>query len=185
MPNQGWVALLNPIQVANLPAAVALANSTTLTDISPGGAANASYIQAANTLQVGTPLRVTAAGVFSTTGTPNLTIGLYYGGVAGVVLAAIAPTATASAAANFQWRLEWTGTVRSVGTAGSIQGSGLIMLGTSAIAISSIPIPNATPQNTVAIDTTANKAITIGALWGTANAANTILCTQFMVEGLG
>jgi hypothetical protein len=66
--------------------------------VSPGGATlGQACTIPANALVPGTALRFTASGIYSTTGTPNLTLALYYGGQAsGVQMAATAATAAAA-----------------------------------------------------------------------------------------
>lgn len=183
MPVQYWSSQINPINSANLPAAVAYNTSITLTDVSPGAASNAATIIPANSLQVGSTIRVTAHGTFSNTGTPTLLLGVYYGAVAGTKLAATGATTTTTAATNWPFRLEYTGTVRSVGTSGTIMGGGVVYLATSLTTYAMIPI-DAAAAATVTIDTTAAKALTLGAQWGTSSASNTLTVTNFIVESL-
>src|SRR5262245_50554453 len=85
-----WEALLNSPQPTA--AGTALANSTTLTVISVAP----QFTLPANFLQAGSALRFTAFGVFSTTVTPTLLLGVYYGGVAGVALATTGAITTGS-----------------------------------------------------------------------------------------
>lgn len=176
MPMQSWEAHLG----GPLPgtAGTALANSTTITDISPAP----QITMPANYLDyIGATLRLTAYGMFSTTATPTLLLGFYYGAVAGTALVATAATTTGTAT-NWPWRIEYTGVVRSIGSTGTIMGGGVCYLGTSATVLSTVAF--ATPQTAVTIDTTAAKAITAGATWGTANASNTITCHALIVESV-
>ena len=178
MPMMTWESLLNSPQATA--AGTALASSTTLTDISPAP----QFVLPANFLQAGSALRLTAFGVFSTTATPTLLLGFYYGGVAGVALAASAAITTGSGVTNVPWRLEATTTVRSVGSSGTAMTHGILNLGTSVSAVNTAPIP-ATALATVTIDTTAAKAITVGAQWGTSSPSNTVTCHGFYIESLG
>src|SRR5690242_13525190 len=98
MPAQFWEAVLNSPAVG---AGTPLASSTTLTDISPAP----QLVLPANYLYVGQRLRIRAYGIFSTTGTPTLLLGGYYGGVAGTLLAATAAITTGSGAASWPWQL--------------------------------------------------------------------------------
>lgn len=176
MPVQTWTSLLNFPAPAS---GSALASSVTLTDISP----TPQYTIPANYLQVGMVLGVFAQGTFSNTGTPTLLLGVYYGGVAGTKLAATGATTTTTAATNWPWRVWYRGTVRSIGSSGTIMGGGFVMLGTSLTAMSLIPIDNAAAA-TVTIDTTTAKTLTIGAQWGTSNASNTTTCVQFHAQAI-
>src|SRR4051812_2481753 len=64
----------------------------------------------ANYVKPGTAIRTTAWGSFSTTGTPTLVFGVYYGTV---VLAVNVALTTASGASALLWHLETTTHVRS------------------------------------------------------------------------
>lgn len=175
MPYQVWSALLNSPQPTA--AGTALANSTTLTDISVAP----QYTLPANFLQAGSALKFTAHGQLSTTGTPTILLGIYYGAVAGTALAATVATTTGSGVTTVPWRLELTTVVRTVGSTGTAMSNGFWYLGTSVTAATFAPIPQVAPT-TVTIDTTAAKTLTVGAQWGTANASNTITLHGFTIE---
>jgi hypothetical protein len=113
---------------------------------------------------------VYAAGRFSTTATPTLLVGLYYGAVAGVAIAATSAITTASGVTNLTWEFECTFRVRTVGSAGTALGTGKLY-----------GVPAATSVNLAPASAPA-KALTIGAQWGTANASNTITCHHFDVD---
>lgn len=178
MPYMVWESLLNSPQPTS--AGTALASSTTLTDVSVAP----QFVLPANFLQAGSAMRFTAFGTFSNTATPTLLLGIYYGGVAGTALAATGATTTTTGATNWPWRIELTTTVRTVGSSGTAISQGFVDLGTSLTAVSRIPIP-ATALATVSIDTTAAKALTVGAQWGTSNASNTLTLHGFQIESLG
>lgn len=169
-----------PVPPLNATAGAAYVSSSTITDVSPAP----QIVLPANLLDVGQVLRLTAFGVFSTTGAPTLVTGFYYGGVAGVALAATGATATGSGVTNVPFRLEYEGRVRSTGTSGTIMGAGFEMRGTSVSAVGFVPIP-VTALATVTIDTTTAKTITVGATWGTLSASNTLTCHHFNVELIG
>src|SRR5262245_34185025 len=167
-----WEALLNtPAATA---AGTALANSTTLTDISVAP----QYTLPANFLQAGSCLRFTAYGVFSTTATPTLLLGVYYGGVAGTALATTGAITTGSGVTNVPWRIELETTIRTTGTSGTAMSQGFCHFGTSVSAVNLLPMPN-TALATVSVDTTAAKVLSIGAQWSAASASNTITLHGF------
>lgn len=172
---QYWTAPLPPFHTAD---GAAHANSVALTDISP----TPPIVLPANLLEAGSEIELEAHGQFSTTGTPTLLLGFYYGGIAGIALAASAAITTGSAAAAWPWMMRYRGVVRALGSAGSIQGEGHLMLGTSLTALALHAIPTTQALRTVAIDTTAAKSLTVGAQWGTANAANTITCNDISAK---
>lgn len=176
MPAQFWEAVLNS---PGNGAGAAYNTSTTITDVS----AAPQLVLPANFMYPGQSFRLTAFGVFSTTVTPTLRLGFYYGGVAGVSLADTGAVTTASGVTNVPWRLELTSTVRTVGATGTIISQGFCDFGTAVATATHLPLPN-TALATVTIDTTAAKALTVGATWGTSSASNTLTCHQFLVEAM-
>lgn len=178
MPAQFWEAVLNS---PGLGAGANYTNTTTITDVS----AAPQLVIPANFMYVGQSFRMTAFGTYQTSGTtPTLILGFYYGGVAGSALAASAAvTVSNSATVNWPWRLEATATVRSVGSSGTIITQGFLDIATSLTAVTHAPIPT-TALATVTIDTTAAKALTVGATWGTAASTNILVCHQFLVEAM-
>jgi hypothetical protein len=175
MSNQRWVAPVGPYH--NLDG-TALANSAALTDVSPAP----SIILPGNTLDIGGEIELWASGQFSNTGTPTLVLGFYYGGIAGVALAATSALTTTTGATSWPWQLYWRGTVRAIGATGSIKGQGFVHLGSSLVAFTPRFIPETAALRTVTIDTSAAKAITVGAQWGTSSASNTLTCDDLSVK---
>lgn len=172
---QYWVAPLPPIHTVD---GAAYHTSTTLTDVAP----TPNIAVPANMLEIGSELEITAHGQFSTTGTPTLLLGLYYGGVAGVALAASSAITTGSGAAAWPFMMRYRGVVRAIGSAGSINGQGILYLGTSLTAFTVRPIPETLAARTVAIDTTTAKNLTVGAQWGTSSASNTLTLNDYSVR---
>lgn len=175
MARQYWTSPVPPFGVAD---GTAVANSTTLTDAS----AAPQITIPANQFELGAEIEIDAFGAFSTTGTPTLLLGFYYGGVAGVALAASSAITTGSAAASWPFVMRYRGVVRAVGSTGSINGQGELLLGTSLTAFSPRPIPETLAARTVTIDTTSAKTITVGAQWGTASASNTLTLNDISVR---
>lgn len=171
MARQYWVTPLAPFPIGD---GAALASSAALTDISP----IPPRVLAANALEVGSILRLTASGRFSTTGTPTLAIGFYYGGIAGVALCATSAVTTPSGVTNQTWRCEAEVTVRTVGSSGTALGIG-VAENISTVATNMMP---ATAPAAATIDTTTAKSLTVGAQWGTSSASNTITCHFFLAE---
>ena len=179
--------LFDPVLYNQATVGAAYASSASITDVST----NPQYVLPPNTVTtVGQTLKLHAAGVFSNTGTPNLTMGFYKNtqttsgatGVGGAALAASAATATASAVTNIIWMLDVEGVFTAVGTSGTIFCYGIFWLGTSATAVTAIPIPNATPQTAVSFDTTKPNLLTVGATWGTSSASNTLTCNTYSIK---
>jgi hypothetical protein len=175
MPAQFWESAVNS---PGLGAGTALSNSTVLTDIGPAP----QYVVPANYLYVGQRWKIRGYGVFSTTtGTPTILVGIYWGGVAGTAIATTAAIATANSQTNDPWRIECDINVRSVGSTGTVWANGRFELGTSLTALTPYWIPSSQTQP-VTISTTTANAWSIGAQWGTANASNTITCEDLIVE---
>jgi hypothetical protein len=172
---QYWVAPVPPLHLTD---GTPLATSTTLTEVSPAPP----VVLPANTLEPGVEIEVAAFLSFSTTATPTLLLGIYYGGVAGVALAASTAITTGTTAAAWPIKMRYRGIVRTVGTAGTIIGMGELLLGTSLTAYTARAIPETAAARTATIDTTAAKSITIGAQWGTSSASNTITCNDISVK---
>lgn len=176
MPAQFWVSSPNsPGQGAG----AAYASSTTVTDVSPG---NPQFLTIPP-LYVGQKFRLTAYGTFSNTSTPNLTLGFYYGGVAGVALLTSGAIATTTGATAWPWEMQALLEVRSLGTTGTIWSKGWLDLPTSLTAIARTSMP-ATQTQPVTVDTTTAKALTAGATWGTNSASNTLTCQGLVIEQL-
>jgi hypothetical protein len=175
---QYWAMPWPPMHVAS---GTAYNTSITLTDVSrlPQKGFPAAF------LVEGTEIELKAQGFFSTTATPTLLLGFYYGGVAGVALAASSAITTASGVTGVPWRMEYTGRVRATGATGSILGQGTLYLGTALTAFTVRPIPETLATRTVTIDTTTAKTITVGAQWGTSSASNTLTCEDLSIRVWG
>ena len=176
MAVQLWTAPLGPLQGIN---GAAYVSSSTITDVSPGGLANPIELPG-STMMVGTRITIDAFGTFSNTGTPTLVLGLYYGGVAGIALAASSAVTTTTAAVGWTWQMHYQGVVQATGTSGKILGSGWVRFPTALTTFAERTIPETTPAQ-VTIDTTVQKAITVGATWGTLSASNTLTCMDLLV----
>ena len=177
MPYQTWMTLLN--SPSRKEAGTALANSTTLTDITPAP----QFQLPAMFLQEGSTLSLRAHGVFSTTtGPPTLLLGFYYGGVAGTALGTTGAFTTTASVTNVPWRIQLDVDVWTDGTTGTCKTQGWAGMGTTGVtAWSFVPIPNTANTGTVTIDTTTAKNITVGAQWSAASASNTVTCYGFKV----
>jgi hypothetical protein len=176
VPAQFWRSVLNAPGVG---AGTPLASSTTLTDISPAP----QLVLPANYLYPGQRLRMTAYGIYSTTGIPTLTLGAYYGGVAGVALAVTAANTAGSGAASWPWQLYLDIYVRATGSSGTLWCNGYAKVGTTAAAMAEYALPS-TQTQPVTVNTTTANALTAGAQWGTSSASNTITCEDLYVEAL-
>jgi hypothetical protein len=142
------------------------------------------YSIPANTLTSGSTIRVTAYGRWTNGATAtNLTLGIYYGGTGGTLLAAIPATALTVSTTNAAWHLEYVFTVRSVGATGTVFGHGWVDLNTSLSAATHLPIPS-TANAAVTVDTTTSKTINIGATLSQVTGSPTVTCDHIIIENL-
>ena len=178
---QTWESVLNFEAPYSTTTGSAYASSSAATDVSP---APQYMLQPVGFMYVGQLWRFTAWGIYSTTGTPNLTIGFYYGGVAGTALAATAATATGSSVSNLMWRAQMEMRVLSLGSSGTVTAFGLCH-GIAATASTPVLMPvSSSTGNTVTVNTTTNEALTCGATWGASSASNTLTLYGFIIETL-
>lgn len=173
----------------------AVANTTTETILFPNVTIPANY------LQDGRALRLRAFGAYGTTATPTLVFSVRWGGVGGTVLATQAANVTTSgvgggASMTAMWELEVYIQTRSNGSAGTLMTNGTSTLYTSTLLTAgtvtnygqTAPIASGATGGTtpvaVAVDLTADTALSLTADWGTANAANSIQGLQYTIEAL-
>jgi hypothetical protein len=139
----------------------------------------------AGRLRPGSKIHVHAQGDYSTTGTPNLTLGFWFGtralAITGdIALSSVIVTATATA---WPWRMEWDGLCTGVGVAGSLLGQGKIQLGSALTTFNAeVPIPITQALRTVAIDTTIERALGVSATWSASSASNNITVNDLQVQ---
>jgi hypothetical protein len=144
-------------------------------------------------MDAGLQLDVEAFGEVSTTGSPTFSLGVWFNGAAlaapttilGQTQLAAYPVATVTGA---PWHLHWMGTLRLIGTGaagGTWQGSGYVDLGNTVTPFSttvSWVLPTTKALRTVTCDVTADRAIGIGAAWGTSSASNTVTVDTLFVK---
>jgi hypothetical protein len=169
---------LTPLHIAD---GAAFNTFTTFQDISPVP----QLVLPQQMMDAGLELYFYANGEFSTTGTPTLSIGFWFNGAAGAaptsILAQSSAITTGSAAAAWPWECWWRGRLRALGSSGSFKGEGSLVLGTALGTSSISPLPITQALRTVSVDTTANRAVGVGAAWGTSNGSNSITCYNLSV----
>src|SRR6266540_2815744 len=137
-------------------------NLIRLTGASPGGAYVAQpTIIPVNYLKTGSTIRAEAWGTFSTTATPTLVFGVYFGAT---VLAVNVALTTASGAVTLPWHLSTLTHVRSTANYAAVTTitQGLLWYGTTLTAITSIPIPGIAAA-TVNVDNTVAAELSVQA----------------------
>lgn len=171
------VGPLTPLHVAD---GAAFNTFTTFQDVSPVP----QLVIPQQMMDVGMELYLYAHGEFSTTATPTLSIGFWFNGAAGAaptsILAQSAAITTGTGAAAWPWEAWWRGRLRAIGSSASFKGEGQLILGTSLTAVSVNPIPITQALRTVTVDTTQNRAVGVGAAWGTSSASNSITTYNLM-----
>lgn len=126
-----------------------------------------------------------ACGDYTTTGTPTLTLGFWFGTSAGTItgdiaLSSVITTATATA---WPWEMWWEGICTGTGASGSLLGSGGLRLGSSLIAFNAdVPVPITAALRTVTgFDTTIPRCIGVSATWSASSASNQITVNKHRV----
>ena len=132
----------------------------------------------AGKLRAGSKLHLRAAGNFSTTGTPTLSLGFWLGTRALAMTLDIAISSaitTGSAAAAWPWIMEWDGICTKADVSGTLLGQGKLYLGTALTTFAApVPIPITQALRTIAIDTTIERAIGVSAAFSASSASNQV-----------
>jgi hypothetical protein len=136
----------------------------------------------ANYLKPGTTIRTEAGGTFSTTGTPTLVFGVYWGST---VLAVNVALTTASGAVTLPWRLRTTTHVRSAtpNTAAVTITQGELWYGTTFTATTQIPVPGIALATTT-VDNSAAAVWSVKATYSASSASNIVVLHSWAVEEL-
>lgn len=134
-------------------------------------------------LEKGSRLIIDAEGeLTSTSATPTVVLGFYYGGTAGVALAVTAALAISATETAWPWWIHYEGKIRATGAAGSIKGQGWCKKGTSLTAWTDTPMPITAALRTVAIDTTARKLLSVGITLSSVTGTPSVVVTDFAAE---
>lgn len=177
--------IASPVEPQHFDVGAAFNTFTTKKDVSPVPLP----VITGGTLIRSTKLYARAWGEYSTTGTPTMRLGFWFGargtGVSGggVITGDIAVTAlaaTPSGAAQWPWWMEFEATCTNEGPTGSLNVQGQSQRGlTIATFEAEAPMPITAALRTVAIDTTIERAIGVSAEFGASSASN-----QVKVNGL-
>ena len=164
--------LMQPFVPTQPDVGAAFGTFTTRQDVSP----QPLPVARAGQLFEGAKILLKANGEYSSTGTPTLILGFYFGTSAGAITLPLGESSAnaTSTAGTFPWSLELLGTIVGTGTAGSIVAQGTCDFGTSLTAHTSTPIPITLALRTVAIDTTIDRAFGVCATWNASSASNTV-----------
>jgi hypothetical protein len=133
-----------------------------------------------NYLKAGTTIRTEAFGTFSTTATPTLVFGVYFGATALAVNVALT---TASGAATLPWHLRLVSQVRSTVNPAAIPivTHGELVYGTTVSATTQIPIPGVALATTN-VDNTVAAEWSVQATWSASSASNIVVLQGLVIE---
>ena len=165
-----WGAWKNTPEIyAAITSSTAIANTSTETEFSK------TFDIPAGLLRVGTRVRVTASGKYSTTGTPTMQLAMKIGGNPFSVFPA---TATPNNASDYGWSFTGEFVTRATGASGTVQnGHGMGGLGGVTPAMTAW-------VNNFTLDTTIAETITVTADWSASSMSNTITMDTLSVEVL-
>lgn len=184
MARNAWVDTI----AAATGSGTAVANSTSETILFPD------VTLAANYLENGRTLRLTARGQYSTTSAPTLRFRVRLGGVAGTLIADSGTITAGSGVTAAQWKVSVDMTVRSNGSSGTIMamGDAIVFSATAPTVGSATGAPALAPMSaggittpaTASVDFTTSQALSLTVTWGTGDPANTITGIHRTVESL-
>jgi N-acetylneuraminic acid mutarotase len=172
--NTSWVACTGGMVFSTTAPSSAIASTASETNF------NQTYTVPANECKIGHVYRVTAQGIFSSTGTPTLVLRLKFGAA---IMASKSGTVP-SGSSSIGWRLEGQFTCNAdPGAASAIESQGMVLWSTSntALGINGSDMRTTTTTN---VATNASQTIQLSATWGTSSASNTITMRQLIVEKL-
>lgn len=161
----------------------AVSNFSTATDVSPGGGTLGLAFQTSPAqLYPGQLWRFTANGVFALSGSPGLSLGVYYGGAAGspICYGSVAAAGTPVNANGLSWQLQATGRLAAVGTSASWQVIGLLTGINSNGSTIMMPAYTQAAQ----YDTSVAKTITLAATCTSASVSNSVTVYNWAIEYL-
>lgn len=154
-----------------IPAGNTIANTTTATAFS------SSYTISANSLAVGSVIRVVLRGVYSSALTaPTISIALKLGSTTVLTTGVISPLI--GSATNDGWSYEALLVIQAVGVSGSVEAQGTSMFQTAANDAAVVPMENTAA---ITVDTTVAETITATVTWGTASTSNTVTLREMAV----
>ena len=167
-----------PTGLVDIDGSVPAGNTINTTNVATAFA-TAVYSIPANTLRVGSVLHFRAAGVYGTAGAgPTLRMRLL--GEAVALGDSSAQTCTASLT-NRGWELNTRAIVTAIGASGTIECQGVARMNNSTNGAHFWDLETTTAPT---FDTTADIDLTLVAIWGTSDLANTITLRQWTVEVL-
>jgi hypothetical protein len=139
------------------------------------------YTLPASTLRAGSVLRVHAAGIHSTTGTPTIDFYIRIGGSTNYICQVMQMTC-GNGISNLPWIAQGEIIARSVGNPGTLmQGYGWASIVTAGTPTTSVKNNNI-DMTALSINTTANQTVDVGIKWSSGSLSNTATMQTFYVE---
>jgi hypothetical protein len=184
MPSTLWTAPCPPLGSSDGPTV----NTASLTDASP-----VPPIEVPPVSSVGQRLRVRCTGTFQASATSsNITWGLYWGGIAGVLIGSVAWTWISTASVAWPWQIDWEGEFRSLttiagGNTGTIKGQGMLHVPASAILYAApLPFIGLPAARTVSLNTAQTTVLSLGVTFGNiTSGAPALICEHINAELIG
>lgn len=169
------IYLVTPVSPFPTAAGASFGTFTTRQDVSP----QPLPVIQGGTLRLGSKLWMKATGEVSSTGSPTLILGFYFGTVGGVITANAfweSGAITIATGAAWPWDIELLATVTGpLGTAASIVGQGTLQMGSSLTAFANSAVPITQALRTVSVlDTTIARAVGVCATWSASSGSNTV-----------
>lgn len=176
-PRTYWVAPVPPMNFSDGSAFTGLS----LLDISPVPARPMPNPELGSVLRLRANFELTSGSA-----TPTLTLGFYWGGIAGTAIASATGIAIPASVTAGPLIMEYEGEFRVLGASGSLKGQGRIYMPASLTTFSTpIPIPQTQAARTVTVNTINGSVITCGANWSSATGSPSITCTHLCIELVG
>ncbi len=194
MATPTWVTLANANQFSQTAACVAVSNYTAATDVSPGGNVTGQAFQT-NPAQLypGQMWRFTANGIWSSTSSPGVSLGIYYGGAAGSPLCfGSVPAGSAfTNCASLPWHMHAMGRVTAVGTSaaweviGALQGLCNTVGATATTGTAGIPSATIVmPPYSATYSTASATLITLASTCTASSTSNAMVVYNWAIEYL-
>ena len=119
--------------------------------------------------------KLSASGVYSTTGTPTLVFKVKFGTTALITFTAKTGINNAS---NQSWRVDAVIIVRTTGATGTVLPYGTLFINTA----SGVDTVETVVNSAVTVDTTANQTLQVSLTWGASSSSNTATMKAFLSE---
>lgn len=163
---------INQIAASGVPTSSVIVSNTSAQTLLIGKTIPANYLTA------GQAYKVTAFGVYSTTGTPALIFSGMLGGPAGTQLVASPAITTPSSVANYPFRAELLVTMQSATSAA-------VQLCVDLDTTSSTETTRYVSSAIATVSGSSAQSLEIDVKWNTASASNTVTCQGGFVQQLG